>query len=320
MARPALEGRLLQALDEQRLVLLVAPGGSGKTALLVRALEQLPEGHDAAWVALDAGDDLHRLLQCLWRALEPFDLPWRTSPDALATMAASAEAREQQRAADEIVNTLEQCELAHGVIALDDLHHVDDAAGPGFHRPRAAAPARALDGGHHHAPPAGAAMPVEVARRRRGHRTGRRRPELHARRGARAAVVGRRRAGRRRGLVPANDGLAGRPASGAGRGARRRPGQRDRSPGLRLPQLRGACATGRRAARVPAANERAARARRRAMRGADRRSADLGAPRGAGATGPFRHRRRRRPANAEAARPVPRHAAPPPAARTPGRA
>ena len=98
MARPALEGRLLQALDEQRLVLLVAPGGSGKTALLVSALEQLPEGHDAAWVALDAGDDLHRLLQCLWRALEPFDLPWRMSPDALATMAASAEAREQQRA------------------------------------------------------------------------------------------------------------------------------------------------------------------------------------------------------------------------------
>jgi LuxR family transcriptional regulator, maltose regulon positive regulatory protein len=126
MARPALEQRLLQALGEQRLVLLVAPGGSGKTALLVRALEQLPEGHGAAWVALDAGDDLHRLLQCLWRALEPFDLPWRTSPDALAAMAASADAREQQRAADEIVNTLERGELAHGVIALDDLHHVGD--------------------------------------------------------------------------------------------------------------------------------------------------------------------------------------------------
>lgn len=127
MARPALEQRLVQALCEQRLVLLVAPGGGGKTALLVRALEQLPEGHGAAWVALDAGDDLHRLLQCLWRALEPFDLPWRTSPEALAPMAASRDPREQQRAADEIVNTLERCELAHGVIALDDLHHVDDA-------------------------------------------------------------------------------------------------------------------------------------------------------------------------------------------------
>jgi len=126
MARPTLEQRLLQALGEQRLVLLVAPAGSGKTALLVRALEQLSEDHDAAWVALDAGDDLHRLLQCLWQALEPFDLPWRISPEALATMAASADARDQQRAADEIVNTLEQGELAHGVIALDDLHHVDD--------------------------------------------------------------------------------------------------------------------------------------------------------------------------------------------------
>jgi LuxR family transcriptional regulator, maltose regulon positive regulatory protein len=127
MVRPALERQLVQALGEQRLVLLVAPGGGGKTALLVRALEQLPAGHGSAWVSLDAGDDLHRLLQCLWQALEPFDLPWRISPQALAAMAASAEPREQQQAADEIVNTLEQAELAHGVIALDDLHHVDQA-------------------------------------------------------------------------------------------------------------------------------------------------------------------------------------------------
>jgi len=126
MPRPALEQRLVQALGEQRLVLLVAPGGGGKTALLVRALEQLPAGHGAAWVALDAGDDLHRLLQCLWQALEPFDLPWRISPEALATMAASRDARAQQQAADEIVNTLERGELEHGVIALDDLHHIDD--------------------------------------------------------------------------------------------------------------------------------------------------------------------------------------------------
>lgn len=126
MPRPALEQRLVQALSEQRLVLLVAPGGGGKTALLARALEQLPAGQGSCWVSLDAGDDLHRLLQCLWLALEPFDLPWRTSPEALAAMAASRDTREQQQAADEIVNTLESGELAHGVIALDDLHHVDD--------------------------------------------------------------------------------------------------------------------------------------------------------------------------------------------------
>ncbi len=124
--RPALEQLLVQALCEQRLVLLVAPGGGGKTALLVRALEQLPAGQGSCWVALDAGDDLHRLLQCLWLALEPFDLPWRTSPEALAAMAASRDTRAQHQAADEIVNTLERGELAHGVIALDDLHHVDD--------------------------------------------------------------------------------------------------------------------------------------------------------------------------------------------------
>lgn len=132
MPRPALEQRLVHALGEQRLVLLVAPGGGGKTALLVRALEQLPAGHGAAWVALDAGDDLHRLLQCVWRALEPFDLPWRTSPEALAAMAASPDSREQQRAADEIVNTLERTELDHGVIALDDLHHLEDPGALAF--------------------------------------------------------------------------------------------------------------------------------------------------------------------------------------------
>ncbi len=127
MPRPGLEQRLVRALAEQRLVLLCAPGGCGKTALLVRALDQLPAGHGVAWVTLDAGDDLHRLLQCLGQALEPFDLPWRIAPDGLAAMAASRDPRQQRDAADALVNTLEAGELAHGVIAFDDLHHVDDA-------------------------------------------------------------------------------------------------------------------------------------------------------------------------------------------------
>ncbi|MBL8348950.1 MAG: AAA family ATPase [Burkholderiaceae bacterium] len=132
MPRPALEQRLVQALGEQPLVLLCAPGGCGKTALLARALEQLPAGHGAAWVTLDAGDDLHRLLQCLWQALEPFDLPWRTSPEGLAAMATSRDPGRQRQAAEALVNALEACELAHGVIALDDLHHVDDAEALAF--------------------------------------------------------------------------------------------------------------------------------------------------------------------------------------------
>jgi LuxR family maltose regulon positive regulatory protein len=42
-------------------------------------------------------------------------------------MAASRDPQQQRDAADALVNTLDACELAHGVIALDDLHHVDDA-------------------------------------------------------------------------------------------------------------------------------------------------------------------------------------------------
>jgi LuxR family maltose regulon positive regulatory protein len=126
MPRLDLERRLVRALAEQRLVLLCAPGGCGKTALLLRALEQLPADHGVAWVTLDAGDDLHRLLQCLWQALEPFDLPWRTSPEGLSAMAASRDPQQQRDAADALANTLDACELVHGVIALDDLHHVDD--------------------------------------------------------------------------------------------------------------------------------------------------------------------------------------------------
>ena len=132
LPRPALERQLLQALAEQSLVLLCAPAGCGKTALLARALEQLPSDHDVAWITLDPGDDLHRLLQCLWQALEPFDLPWRTSPEGLATMATSRDPRQQQQAADTLVNTLEACELTHGVIALDDLHHVEDGEAMAF--------------------------------------------------------------------------------------------------------------------------------------------------------------------------------------------
>ena len=49
MPRPQLEQRLVRSLAEQRLVLLCAPGGCGKTALLLRALEQLPADHGVAW-------------------------------------------------------------------------------------------------------------------------------------------------------------------------------------------------------------------------------------------------------------------------------
>lgn len=81
LARPALEGRLRDALAAHRAVLVAAPAGCGKTALLVRALAPPPPGQGLAWVSLDPDDDLYRLLECLLAALEPFDPPWRVAPE-----------------------------------------------------------------------------------------------------------------------------------------------------------------------------------------------------------------------------------------------
>jgi len=128
LARPALERRLLAALAEQRVVLLCAPAGYGKTALLARALDQRPERHALAWISLDPGDDLQRLLECLVAALEPFDPPWRKAPEGLIVAATRGDARQRREVVAELVNTLEACEIEHGVIALDDLHHVEDPA------------------------------------------------------------------------------------------------------------------------------------------------------------------------------------------------
>ena len=132
LPRPALERRLADALAAQRAVLLCAPAGYGKTALLTRALQLLPERHAVAWISLDSGDDLQRLLECLMAALEPFDPPWRTAPEGLIAAAQRAGEQAPARVTDELVNTLEACDVAHGVIVLDDLHYVDDPACFGF--------------------------------------------------------------------------------------------------------------------------------------------------------------------------------------------
>lgn len=128
LPRPALERRLADALSTQRSVLLGAPAGCGRTALLVRALAARPAGAALAWVSLDPGDDLHRLLECLFGALEAFDPPWRIAPEALLALAAQPEEAARRQVLDELVNALAACEVEHGVVVLDDLHHVDDAA------------------------------------------------------------------------------------------------------------------------------------------------------------------------------------------------
>lgn len=128
LPRPALEAALREALGNERVVLLCAAAGYGKTATLARALEQRPAGHALAWISLDEGDDLTRLLECLMAALEPFDVPWRTAPEGLIGAATRPAPDALPKMVAELINTLDACELPHGVIVFDDLHHVTDEA------------------------------------------------------------------------------------------------------------------------------------------------------------------------------------------------
>jgi LuxR family maltose regulon positive regulatory protein len=125
--RERLEGPLGDALARQRLVLLSAPAGFGKTAALTRQLAALPAGTALAWVSADADDDLGRFAACLFAALDPCDLPWRTAPEALVAALDGSRAARLQVAA-ELVNALLATELPRGLIVLEDAHRIEDPA------------------------------------------------------------------------------------------------------------------------------------------------------------------------------------------------
>lgn len=130
--RPALESRLARAMLAHRLVLVCAAAGYGKTAILSAALAHprngLPEGTAVAWISADVDDDPPRLLECLAAALEPHDPPWRTAPEALVTAMGQGRAADRQAIVAEVINTLDACDVPHGVIVVDDLHRVTDPA------------------------------------------------------------------------------------------------------------------------------------------------------------------------------------------------
>jgi LuxR family transcriptional regulator, maltose regulon positive regulatory protein len=126
--RGALQAELADALKTRRVVLLCAPAGYGKTMLLAHEIAALPEGHEAAWISADTSDDLQRLLECMLAALEPLDPPWRTAPEALVSRVGRNSADDEHAVATELINTLDACDVEHGVIVFDDVHRVDDAA------------------------------------------------------------------------------------------------------------------------------------------------------------------------------------------------
>jgi LuxR family maltose regulon positive regulatory protein len=127
--RPALQRRLGEALLTQRLVLVSAAAGFGKTSALARQVQQLPAGTAVAWVSCDEGDTPAQLLACLIAALEPFDPPWRVEPDTLVESASrpALEAPARRAIATEVINALAACEMPHGVLIVDDLHRIDRA-------------------------------------------------------------------------------------------------------------------------------------------------------------------------------------------------
>ena len=126
--RGPLQARLFQALQQQRLVLLCAPAGFGKTALLAQTASQLGADRALAWISADAGDDLQRLLECMLAALEPFDPPWRSAPESILQGLASGEPEARRAKLAELINALDLCETAHGLIVFDDVHRVADPA------------------------------------------------------------------------------------------------------------------------------------------------------------------------------------------------
>jgi len=133
LARPALDARLNHAVRTQRLVLLCAAAGFGKTSALARQVEQLPADTALAWVACDADDSPLRLFRCLVAALDPYDLPWRTEPDALLAGVSRVDPpavrqRALRSTTAELINALDACDVAHGVIVVDDLHRIEHPA------------------------------------------------------------------------------------------------------------------------------------------------------------------------------------------------
>ncbi|WP_298833350.1 LuxR C-terminal-related transcriptional regulator [uncultured Piscinibacter sp.] len=123
IARPALDAALREAMRTRRLVLLVAPAGFGKTSALAGQIAALDAGTALAWVSLDEDDDPARLFGALAAALEPFDLPWRSAPSALAGRLGEEDGGARAAVA-ELVNALAASDAPHGLIVFDDLHRV----------------------------------------------------------------------------------------------------------------------------------------------------------------------------------------------------
>ena len=122
--RGRLETQLGESMARDRLVLLCAPAGFGKTAALTRQLA-LSNEPAVAWLSADLDDHLARFAACLFAALEPFKLPWRVSPATLVEMLATRPSRHREVGA-ELLGALNATGVRRGLIIIDDAHKIED--------------------------------------------------------------------------------------------------------------------------------------------------------------------------------------------------
>lgn len=120
------EVRVREALGHCKGVLVCAPAGFGKTSLLVRVTAARAAEAPMAWISADADDDLPRFLQALFVALDACDLPWRVAPEAIVHQAGLPGG--SVMAADALLETLADAQVRSGLLVLEDLHRVRDAA------------------------------------------------------------------------------------------------------------------------------------------------------------------------------------------------
>ena len=124
IARPALLGRLTEAVATQPLTLICAPGGFGKTSLLAQLAAQGRSDAAVLWIGLDEDDnDRHRFFATLLRAAEQLSLAWETPP-AQVLVSAAGSATQSRVALAAFVNALCTASAQRLVFVLDDLHRI----------------------------------------------------------------------------------------------------------------------------------------------------------------------------------------------------
>lgn len=124
VARERLASAVREAIGTARLLLLCAPAGFGKTALLAQVVSEPGAADALAWINVDESDDLQRLLAALIEVLDPFDVPWRMAPEALLRRA--EDPANTEALAREFAEQLGATAVTRGVIVLDDMHRTTD--------------------------------------------------------------------------------------------------------------------------------------------------------------------------------------------------